>query len=186
MKIQVEVLRVIQELDLDTMQTRCAIVIDVLGVVRELEVTEDEMDALVSGATKARRVGGAATQASMSGEVAFEETREPLSGPPSQGASREPVVEKQFSIMSDELGDPIMEEATERDPGLGGIFDMDREDPEEKKLREENKKKIVPRRTVPQDDAGNPQVDLAPGADLPSGRVLPRMPDDDDSGFAQG
>lgn len=184
MKIAVDVYGVEQAMDFDTMETSAFVVLGVFGESIRVPITEGQMEQLTKEAARFKSKMSAGEEAPP--DEVFTETREQMNGEPSAGAGSVP--ERDFSVMSGlSDGDAAQDDgppAGETDPGLGGFFE-ESEDAKAAKLRanarESRRGPAAAPRTVPRDEAGNPQVAPNPAADLP--QIGNPVSDDD---FAQG
>lgn len=184
MKITVDVYGVEQAMDFDTMETSSFAVLGVFGVSVRVPITEDQMEHFTKQALRFKNSAPAAPEEDDG--VPFVDTRESLVGAPSPGAGA--VVERDFSVMSG-LGEGDVETdegppAGEIDPGISGFFEESEEQKANKLRNNARKARQGPAaapRTVPRDEAGNPQVPQNPAANLP--QIGSPVSDDD---FAQG
>lgn len=181
MQLVVEVFGVEQACDFDTMETKAFVVLNIFGEPIRVPITEEQMAVLTEKAT----VEHTAQNAGGDLETQFEETRERLTGPPTERGAK--IGERAFSPMATLEGrdpdPPAVEEAEEEqpretDPGFGALFD---EEDKESKLRNRNQEARRPRPAA--DSAGNPVIQTQ----LPQSRPLPSLgnPASDDD-FVQG
>lgn len=168
MKIEADVLGVEQAVDFSTMETKAFVVVELLGEILRVPISEEQMERLTVAAIH-HRTGP---------EEAFEETRSVLPvGAKVATEQLDDQPEREFSVMEGLTDMSIGFEDREAPTGLEGLFGDPNEEAKIAKLRQ----RPPPIMSVPRDDAGNPLVEQYSSS-------LPRMPglavQDDD--FPQG
>ncbi len=165
MKITVDVLGVSQALDFNTKEATQTLTLNVLGTIVQVPITEAEMEAI--------------TRAAMDPTAVWDDTRE-QGAPVDPSAVSTPAPERDFNFSSmaglteqEVVSDDVEQPEAALTQGLFEPSDDDRA----RALRERKPQ----RRTVPQDEAGNPVVAQQPA--LPPMRGFGGG---DDDGFAQG
>lgn len=175
MKIEVDVLGVEQAVDFNTLASASFVVLAVFGERVRVPISEEQLVAMTSAAMT-NKVSGLSVQED---EEVFEETRERSAQQFSADTISEEIPERDYSGimagMTDQPAEPDGESS------VAGILPDVFGDPEkEKQLRSRR-----PRRTVTQDEAGNPVAHQMAQASSP----LPKMSMyglSDDDGFGQG
>ena len=176
MKIEVDVLGVEQAVDFNTLASASFVVLAVFGERVRVPISEEQLVAMTSAAMT-NKVSGLSVQED---EEVFEETRERSSQQFSADIISEEIPERDYSgIMAGMTDQPA--ESSDGESSVAGILPDVFGDPEkEKQLRSRR-----PRRTVTQDEAGNPVAHQMAQASSP----LPKMSMyglSDDDGFGQG
>lgn len=175
MKIEVDVLGVEQAVDFNTLASASFVVLEVFGERVRVPISEEQLVAMTSAAMT-NKVSGLSVQGD---EEVFEETRERSSQQFSADIISEEIPERDYSGIMAGLTDQPAEPEVEG--SVAGILPDVFGDPEkEKQLRARR-----PRRTVTQDEAGNPVAHQVAQSPSP----LPKMSMyglSDDDGFGQG
>ena len=128
MRIEAEVLGVEQAVDFNTMETSACVVIEILGELVRVPISEEQMERLTLAAVEHRNT----TQFLAEG-ADFDETREMSKEelPPEQQVRLADAPEREFSVMRE-----LAEHTAEETPGLEGLFDFDGEAEKVEKLRQ--------------------------------------------------
>lgn len=167
MRIEADVLGVEQAVDFNTMETSACVVIDVLGEVMRIPISEEQMERLTIAAVQRHQ-----------SPDAFEETREVGEAiPPEQQVRLADAPEREFSVMR-ELSEHPVEPEGDEPPGMEGIFGSESEAAKVEKLRQ--------RQPPPQPGTFIAQA-VVPSTPVMAPSGLPRLPGtaaDDD--FPQG
>ncbi len=128
MRIEADVLGVEQAVDFNTMETSACVVVEILGEVMRVPISEEQME----------RLTVAAVQKHASPD-AFEETRETgVPVPPEQQVRLADAPEREFSVMKELSEHPsdFMESEGDEPPGMEGIFGNESEAAKVEKLRQ--------------------------------------------------
>lgn len=165
MKIITDVLGVEQAMNFDTMEQSCFVVLDVLGVVTRVAISEQQMEQLTVAAAQQKAMEG--------GEVLTETIARSEQPPdPEQKTAAELTTERSFSVMA-ELGEQDFPSTGEIEtPGMEDVYGGGEEE-EAKVARLRQRAPLMGVAAI-----------AAPEVEMPS---LPRMPGTtDDDGFPQG